>query len=103
MSVVIWTRKKSRLSTLINQPGGTTIGMALQDVEARLDGLREEGIALVDAAIAGLEARAAAAVLSEAWIDEVYDLSSAVIKAVGPFGLRTSARPPSAFASSPTG
>ena len=87
MSAVKWIRKKSRLSKLISEPGGTTIGRALADAAKGLEPFRAESLASVGEAIAALESKAAAPELSQDSLDEIYDLSAAINKAAGPFEL----------------
>ena len=88
MSAVKWIRKKSRLSKLINEPGGTTIGKALVDAAKGLEPFRAESLAAVGEAIAALESKAAAHELNKDSLDEIYDLSAAINKAAGPFELK---------------
>jgi len=86
MSVVTWHPRKSRLSTLIDQPGGLSVGLALTQARANLAALQAESQAIVAARIADLVALPApTADTAQQALAEAYHLSSAVIDAAGPF------------------
>lgn len=88
MSVVLWHPRKSRLSTLIDQPGGLSVGVALTQARANLEVLKAESQAIVAARIAELVALRAPAPDSAdpmQVLAQAYHLSSAVIDAAGPF------------------
>ncbi len=86
MSVVTWHPRKSRLSTLIDQPGGLSVGVALTQARANLATLQAESQAIVAARIAELVALPAPTDdVAEQALAHAYHLSSAVIDAAGPF------------------
>lgn len=90
MTVVLWQKRKSRLSTLIDQPGGLSIGVALTQARANLDALQSQSQAIVAERIAELAASKAPAPGdpdAAQQLARVYGLSSAVIDAAGPFEL----------------
>ena len=90
MTVVLWQKRKSRLSTLIDQPGGLSVGKALTQARANLDAMQLESQAIVAARIAELSALKAPAKddpYAARDLAEAYGLSSAVIDAAGPFEL----------------
>ncbi len=86
MSVVTWHPRKSRLSTLIDQPGGLSVGVALTQARANLAALQAESQAIVAARIAELVALPApSGDAADQALAHAYHLSSAVIDAAGPF------------------
>lgn len=86
MSVVKWIRKKSRLSQLIEQPGGMTMRRALEQAGDNVASLREECLAAVVEAVTALERLMDEPAADEgAWLDEVYRLSANVLDVIGPF------------------
>ncbi len=88
MTVVIRQHRKSRLSTLIDQAGGVSVGVALAQAQANLETLQARSQTIVAERIAEL-ARLAAPLPDDPDADRrlayVYQLSSAVIDAAGPF------------------
>jgi len=88
MTVVIRQHRKSRLSTLIDQAGGVSVGVALAQAQANLETLQARSQTIVAERIAEL-ARLAAPPPGDPDADRrlayVYQLSSAVIDAAGPF------------------
>lgn len=88
MSVVKWIRKKSRLSQLINQPGGVTVRNALARAEENLAEMRDDCLTAIVEAVTSLEKMLEGKVTEPGpWLDEVYRLASSVLDASGPFGL----------------
>ncbi len=87
MTVVLWKQRTSRLSTIIDQPGGLSVGVAMAQAKANLETLRIESQAIVAERIARLAALCPPGpgfdpILQ---LNEAYELSSAVIDAAGPF------------------
>ena len=88
LNTVVWQTRKSRLSTLINDPGGLSVGVALTQARSNLDALQTRSQTIVGERIADLVRLEGPAqdhpdpmqVLAEA-----YRLSSAVIDAASPF------------------
>lgn len=89
MGVVTWIRKKPRLSTLVDQPGGMSARSALKAVDELLEPLREEGRERVEAAIAALETTLAASGRLERGLllSTLYAQATTVLDVAGPFGL----------------
>jgi hypothetical protein len=89
MTVITHNRRRSRLSTLIDQPGGISAGVALAQAKANLAELEARSLAVIEEQIAALAALRPAASLDETSrvLDQAYDRSSAVIDAAGPFDL----------------
>ncbi len=89
MSTVTFILKKPRLSTLVDQPGGTSTRSALKAVNEALEPLRAEGHARVGLAISELEAALAEADRTprDALLTLLYARATAVLDAAGPFGL----------------
>ena len=87
MTVVLWKPRTSRLSTLIDQPGGLSVGVAMAQAKANLENLKAEGQAIVAERIARLAALKppSAGIDPILQLNEAYELSSAVIDAAGPF------------------
>ncbi len=87
MTVVLWKQRTSRLSTIIDQPGGLSIGVAMAQAKANLESLRAESQTIVAERIAHLAAlRPPGPGLDPILqLNEAYELSSAVIDAAGPF------------------
>jgi hypothetical protein len=93
MSVVKWIQKKPRLASLIDQPGGVTLGKALDQANELLGDLKQESLQVVEAAVAQLEAMTKTAPANpNAWLEEIYRLAAEVLKGVGPFGLEDMAK-----------
>jgi hypothetical protein len=90
MVVVLRKERKSRLSTMIDQAGGISVGVALAQARAHLETLQAESQAIVGervAELAALKAPDPASPEIRQVLERVYDLASAVIDAAGPFEL----------------
>lgn len=88
MSVVKWIQKKPRLAALIDQPGGVTVGKALDQASDLLGDLKAESLQVVEAAIVALENMTKAPPANPGpWLEEIYRLAAEVLKGVGPFDL----------------
>ncbi|WEK59054.1 MAG: chemotaxis protein CheE [Candidatus Brevundimonas phytovorans] len=91
MTVITHNRRRSRLSTLIDQPGGISAGVALTQAKANLAEMAERSRAVIEEQVAALAALRPAAVAPEEaarLLDQAYDHSSALIDAAGPFELK---------------
>lgn len=90
MSAVMWVMKKSRLSQLIDESGGTTALNALREAERQLATLREAAMEAVQAGLAELEETAATQPLEGLepfWLDEIYRAGGGLLDVAGPFGM----------------
>ncbi|MFK0299126.1 chemotaxis protein CheE [Brevundimonas sp. NPDC090276] len=89
MTVITHNRRRSRLSTLIDQPGGVSAGVALAQAKANLAEMEARSRAVIEEQVAALAALQPATEQDEAsrMLDRAYDHSSAVIDAAGPFEL----------------
>lgn len=90
MSVVLWQQRKSRLSTMIDQPGGVSVGVALAQARENLGALQARSQVIVAEQIAQLAALAVPAANdpdASHLLVRAYGLSSAIIDAAGPFEL----------------
>lgn len=88
MSVVKWIQKKPRLAVLIDQPGGVTVGKALDRAGELLGDLKAESLQVVEAAVVALEAMTNSPPVNPGpWLEEVYRLAAEVLKGVGPFDM----------------
>lgn len=90
MSVVLWQQRKSRLSAMVDKPGGLSVGVALNQARANLDAMQARSADIVMARVLELSA------LPQPAADDpdplgactkAYQLSSAVIDAAHPFEL----------------
>lgn len=90
MTVITHNRRRSRLSTLIDQPGGVSAGVALAQAKANLAEMEARSRAVIEEQVAALAILQPAASLEENGrvLDKAYDHSSAVIDAAGPFELK---------------
>ncbi|WP_292083008.1 MULTISPECIES: chemotaxis protein CheE [unclassified Brevundimonas] len=90
MTVITHNRRRSRLSTLIDQPGGVSAGVALAQAKANLAEMADRSRAVIEEQVSALAALQPAATLEESnrLLDRAYDHSSAVIDAAGPFELK---------------
>jgi hypothetical protein len=88
MSVVVTIPRKSRLSTLINKPGGISVGVALSQARDNLQALQSRSLAIVADRIGEL-VRLAPPLPDDpdplARRVQAYGLSNAVIDAAHPF------------------
>lgn len=96
MTVVTRIPRKSRLSTIIDQPGGVSVGMALKQARANLEGMQDQARAIVAERVAELAALAPPETLEDSFTrrEQAYAAASAIIDAAGPFemtGLCTAA------------
>lgn len=90
MAVVLWQQRKSRLSTMIDKPGGVSVGVALEQARVNLGALQARSQAIVAdriAELASLKAPAADDPDAPRQLARVYQLASAVIDAAHPFEL----------------
>ena len=88
MGVVMWSQRKSRLSGMIDQPGGVSVGVALAQARTNLEELQSRGMAIIAERIADLAALTPPGpgdLEPLRRLTQAYDLSSAVIDAAGPF------------------
>lgn len=90
MTVITHNRRRSRLSTLIDQPGGVSAGVALAQAKANLAEMEARSRAVIEEQVSALAALQPAGTLEESnrALDQAYDHSSAVIDAAGPFELK---------------
>ena len=90
MTVITHNRRRSRLSTLIDQPGGVSAGVALAQAKANLAEMEARSRAVIEEQVSALAALRPASSPEETTrvLDQAYDHSSAVIDAAGPFELK---------------
>ncbi|MGZ9114121.1 MAG: chemotaxis protein CheE [Brevundimonas sp.] len=89
MTVITHARIKSRLSKMIDSPGGVSVGVALAQARANIEAKRAEAMAVVEVQIAALEAVVPPTNLEEQGyrLNEAYRAANAVIDAASPFEL----------------
>jgi hypothetical protein len=87
MSVVTWTPRKSRLSQLVDSPGGISVGAALARAREHLAALEPRSLEVVGAHVASLRALEPPATEIEiaSRLEAAYQAASGVIDAAGPF------------------
>ncbi len=87
MTVVLWKPRTSRLSTIIDTAGGLSVGTALAQARANLDGLFVEAQGIVAERIARLAALKPPAPGQDPILalKEAYEIGRAIIDAAGPF------------------
>lgn len=85
---VRFSRPRSRLSRLIDLPGGLTVAVALRHAEANLELLREPALCRIGEDAAALQAfgRPTSVTAAQA-LEAVYDRATAIIDCASPFGL----------------
>lgn len=90
MTVITHNRRRSRLSTLIDQPGGVSAGVALAQAKANLAEYEARSREVIEEQVAALAALQPPATLDDAprVLNQAYGRSSAVIDAAGPFDLK---------------
>lgn len=90
MSVVTWTPRKSRLSQLVDSPGGVSVGAALAAAREHLAALEPRSLEIVADHVAKLKALAppAAEIEIASRLEAAYQAASGVIDAAGPFERR---------------
>lgn len=89
MSVVTRIQRKSRLATLIDQPGGLSVGVAIAQAKANLEPLQAQSREIVAAQIAELSQLETPPPPDQAseHLDRAYRAASGVIDAAGPFDM----------------
>ncbi len=89
MTVITHARRKSRLSRIIDEAGGVSIGTALAQARANLDALQPRSAAEVAARIADLGAIQPPETPDEVTpaLDRAYRAANGVIDGVGPFDM----------------
>ncbi|MDI1328556.1 MAG: chemotaxis protein CheE [Brevundimonas sp.] len=89
MAVITHARTRSKLSKMIDSPGGVSVGVALAQARANIESKRAEAMAVVEVQIAALEAVVPPANLEEQGfrLNEAYRAANAVIDAASPFEL----------------
>ena len=85
MTVITHNRRRSRLSTLIDQPGGVSAGVALAQAKANLAVLEDQARAIIADNIAALLAEPVPGMIEPMRLDMAYSASSQIIDAASPF------------------
>ncbi|MGI4817054.1 MAG: hypothetical protein ACRYFE_00870 [Janthinobacterium lividum] len=87
MTVITHNRRRSRLSSLIDQPGGISTRTALKQAADQLAGLEAQSLEIIRQAIHDLSTLPAPTALADnkLAVNTAYRLSSSVIDAAGPF------------------
>ena len=87
MTVITHNQRKSRLSEMLDRPGGVSIGVALAQARANLDGLQDQARAIIDDNIAVLLAKPDPNLIEPMRLDLAYSASSQIIDAASPFSM----------------
>lgn len=83
--VVVRQQRKSRLSAMINAPGGVSVGVAMAQAIANLEKLKPEGMEIITAQIAELASIPDPKGPNEHAKARAYGLSAGILDAAGPF------------------
>ena len=87
MTVITHLQRKSRLSQMMDQPGGLSVGAALAQAKANLDGLKDQALSVIAQNIDALLAPPAADLPEAIRLDMAYAASSQIIDAASPFAM----------------
>jgi hypothetical protein len=87
MTVITHTQRKSRLAEMLDRPGGVSIGVALAQARANLDGLQDQARAIIGDNIAVLLAKPDPNLIEPMRLDLAYSASSQIIDAASPFSM----------------
>ena len=87
MTVITHLQRKSRLSQMMDQPGGISVGAALAQAKANLDGLKDQALSVIAQNIDALLAPPAVDLPEAVRLDMAYAASSQIIDAASPFAM----------------
>lgn len=87
MTVITHVQRKSRLAEMVDRPGGVSVGVALAQAKANLDGLKDQALAIISENIGALLAPPTPDIPEALRLDSAYAASSQVIDAASPFAL----------------
>lgn len=87
MTVITHTQRKSRLADMLDRPGGVSVGVALAQARANLDGLQDQARAIIGDNIAALLAKPDPNLIEPMRLDLAYSASSQIIDAASPFSM----------------
>jgi len=87
MTVITHTQRKSRLAEMLDRPGGVSVGVALAQARANLDGLQDQARAIIGDNIAVLLAKPDPNLIEPMRLDLAYSASSQIIDAASPFSM----------------
>lgn len=87
-AVITHNRRRSRLSSLIDQPGGISVGVALRQAKINLAELEGRSLEIIEEAFRLLDAlpHPEQLDLQKAALNQAYDLTASIIDAAAPFG-----------------
>lgn len=87
MTVITHLQRKSRLSQMVDQPGGLSVGAALAQAKANLDGLKDQALSVIAQNIDALLAPPSVDLPEAVRLDMAYAASSQIIDAASPFAM----------------
>ncbi|GAW40127.1 hypothetical protein SH203_00521 [Brevundimonas sp. SH203] len=87
MTVITHNQKRSRLSEMMDRPGGISVGAALAQARSNLDALQGQARDIITQNIAVLLARPDPDLIEPLRLDAAYSASSQIIDAASPFSM----------------
>jgi hypothetical protein len=87
MTVITHNQRRSRLSEMLDRPGGVSVGVALAQAKANLDALQGQARAIIADNIAVLLAEPEPGLIEPTRLDLAYSASSQIIDAASPFAM----------------
>lgn len=87
MTVITHNQRPSRLSEMVDRPGGVSVGVALAQAKANLDGLQDQARAIIAENIAVLLAKPDPDLIEPMRLDLAYSASGQIIDAASPFAM----------------
>ena len=87
MTVITHLQRKSRLSQMMDQPGGLSVGAALAQAKANLEGLRGQALSVIAQNIDALLVGPTSDLPEAVRLDMAYAASSQIIDAASPFAM----------------
>lgn len=86
MAIITHNRRRSRLTKLIDQPGGVSVGAAIAQAQANLQALQEKSLSVISRHINALSSLdPGEGNPTSHKLEQAYQASSAIIDAAGPF------------------
>lgn len=87
MTVITHNQRKSRLSEMLDRPGGVSVGVALAQARVNLDALQDQARAIIADNIAVLLVKPEPDLIEPMRLDLAYSASSQIIDAASPFAM----------------
>jgi hypothetical protein len=87
MTVITHNQRRSRLSEMLDRPGGVSVGVALAQAKTNLDALQGQARAIIADNIAVLLGKPDPGLIEPMRLDLAYSASSQIIDAASPFAM----------------